>query len=84
MSNLSNPVGVAFATGPSLVMLSAAALVNRRTRRKVISEAIGYGLDVEPERCDVSLLTETVRELRGMSEPCRSAAVDRLNRGEGR
>lgn len=51
------------------------------TRKQIISEAISYGIDVEPERCDLFLLRQDVEALRDMQEPYRTAAVERLNNG---
>jgi len=47
----------------------------------VIAEAIGYGVDVEPGRCDVSLLRQDVAILRATSPDVRAELVARLNEG---
>jgi hypothetical protein len=47
----------------------------------IIEEGLSYGLDIEAERCEISLLREDVLALRDMDETQRAAAVSRLNDG---
>jgi hypothetical protein len=50
-------------------------------KENLISEAQGYGLDVEPERCDLSLLHEDLKVLRYLTPATRERIVGRMNEG---
>jgi hypothetical protein len=50
-------------------------------KEDLIREAQGYGLDVEPERCDLSLLHEDLKVLRYLTPSTRERIVVRMNEG---
>jgi hypothetical protein len=50
-------------------------------KEDLISEAQDYGLDVEPERCDLSLLHEDLKVLRYLTPSTRARIVGRMNEG---
>lgn len=54
---------------------------NDQADTAIIAEGLGYGLDIEAERCDIEAVRHTVEILRDMSEPYRTAAVALANQG---
>jgi hypothetical protein len=50
-------------------------------KEDLIREAQDYGLDVEPERCDLSLLHEDLKVLRYLTPATRERIVGRMNEG---
>jgi hypothetical protein len=47
----------------------------------VIAEGQSYGLDIEPDRCDIATVRETVAAVRELPAKARPSAVRRANQG---